>query len=146
MCLLQVFRRIRFNLLWALGYNCLGIPVAAGALFPLWQIRLPPMFAGLAMALSSVSVVTSSLLLKRYKPPRVDDMAVRGKRSRRTPGRRGATVGSCSCGCECTECTPRSNGKCVCMACSCGESLLSSDDVDGSMRERDSVALLGRAV
>ncbi|MDI6843065.1 MAG: heavy metal translocating P-type ATPase [Anaerosomatales bacterium] len=54
-------RKIRQNFLWALGYNTLGIPIAALGL-------LKPEFAGAAMALSSVSVVTSSLMLKRFKP------------------------------------------------------------------------------
>eukprot|EP00743_Colponemidia_sp_Colp-15_P007055 GILK01007612.1.p1 GENE.GILK01007612.1~~GILK01007612.1.p1 ORF type:complete len:1090 (+),score=238.48 GILK01007612.1:228-3272(+) len=65
----HTFRRIRYNYMWAFAYNLLGIPFAAGAFFPLLQLRLPPAFAGLAMALSSVSVVCSSLLLKLYKPP-----------------------------------------------------------------------------
>jgi Cu+-exporting ATPase len=64
------FNRIRWNFLWALGYNVLGIPIAAGVFFPLVRMRLPPEIAALAMALSSVSVVVSSLLLKRYRPPR----------------------------------------------------------------------------
>eukprot|EP00742_Colponemidia_sp_Colp-10_P007639 GILJ01008233.1.p1 GENE.GILJ01008233.1~~GILJ01008233.1.p1 ORF type:complete len:138 (+),score=23.92 GILJ01008233.1:1-414(+) len=65
----HTFRRIRYNYMWAFAYNLLGIPFAAGAFFPLLLLRLPPAFAGLAMALSSVSVVCSSLLLKLYKPP-----------------------------------------------------------------------------
>jgi Cu+-exporting ATPase len=56
---------IRQNLFWALFYNVLGIPVAAGALYFPFGITLKPEFAGLAMALSSVSVVANSLLLKR---------------------------------------------------------------------------------
>ena len=48
----------------------MGIPLAAGVLFPGLGIQLPPMFAGGAMALSSVSVVCSSLLLRLYQPPR----------------------------------------------------------------------------
>ncbi|SNB48029.1 heavy metal translocating P-type ATPase [Geobacter sp. DSM 9736] len=56
--------KVKQNLFWALFYNILGIPVAAGALFPL-GITLKPEFAGLAMAFSSVSVVCNSLLLKR---------------------------------------------------------------------------------
>merc|ERR1711865_701648 len=51
-----------------MGFNCVGIPLAAGVLYPPYQISLPPMFAGLAMACSSVTVVCSSLLLKRWKP------------------------------------------------------------------------------
>lgn len=63
-----VMRRIRINFGWAFGYNLVGIPFAAGVLYPLLLIQLPPMFAGAAMALSSVSVVCSSLLLHLYKP------------------------------------------------------------------------------
>ncbi|GAB4293940.1 MAG: heavy metal translocating P-type ATPase [Desulfuromonadia bacterium] len=57
--------KIRQNLFWALAYNVVGIPVAAGLLYPLFGITLRPEFAGLAMALSSVSVVTNSILLRR---------------------------------------------------------------------------------
>jgi Cu+-exporting ATPase len=60
-------RKIRQNLFWAFFYNLLGLPLAAGLFFPLWGIYLKPEFAGLAMAFSSVSVVTNSLLLKRKK-------------------------------------------------------------------------------
>jgi Cu+-exporting ATPase len=70
-----VFRRIWINFIWALGYNAIGVPFAAGAFFPLLLKALPPEFAGLAMALSSVSVVISSLLLKRYRKPDVDALA-----------------------------------------------------------------------
>ena len=63
------FHRIRWNYLWAMGYNCLMIPAAAGVFFPLTHIQLPPWIAGAAMTLSSISVVCSSLLLRRYKRP-----------------------------------------------------------------------------
>ncbi|VVB73380.1 putative copper-exporting P-type ATPase A [uncultured archaeon] len=59
--------KIRQNMFWALFYNSLGIPVAAGALYPSFGLLLKPELAGLAMALSSVSVVTNSLLLRRLK-------------------------------------------------------------------------------
>lgn len=59
--------KVKQNLFWALFYNVVGIPVAAGALYPAFGITLLPEYAGLAMALSSVSVVTNSLLLKRVK-------------------------------------------------------------------------------
>jgi len=55
---------MRQNLFWAFIYNVIGIPVAAGALFPIWGIRLSPVLASAAMALSSVSVVTNSLRLR----------------------------------------------------------------------------------
>lgn len=60
-------KRIKLNLFWALFYNTLGIPIAAGVLYPITGQLLPPQWAGLAMAFSSVSVVTSSLLLNRYR-------------------------------------------------------------------------------
>jgi P-type Cu+ transporter len=60
-------RVIRQNLFWAFIYNIIGIPLAAGALFPLWGIFLNPVFSGLAMAGSSVSVVSNSLRLKGKK-------------------------------------------------------------------------------
>ena len=62
-------RRIKQNYLWAMIYNIICIPLAAGALFPSTQLQLPPWVAGGAMALSSVSVVCSSLLLHSYKRP-----------------------------------------------------------------------------
>ena len=60
-------RTIRQNLFWAFVYNLIGVPVAAGALYPPLGVQLDPMIAGAAMAMSSVSVVTNSLRLKRAK-------------------------------------------------------------------------------
>jgi Cu2+-exporting ATPase/Cu+-exporting ATPase len=60
-------KTVRQNLFWAFIYNVIGIPVAAGLLYPLWGIILNPIFAGLAMAFSSVSVVGNSLRLKTKK-------------------------------------------------------------------------------
>jgi len=57
-------RTIKQNLFWAFGYNVILIPVAMGVLYPIWGILLNPIFASLAMALSSVSVVANSLRLK----------------------------------------------------------------------------------
>jgi cation transport ATPase len=58
---------IKQNLAWAFGYNVILIPVAMGALYPFFEIQLNPMLASAAMALSSVSVVTNALRLKRVK-------------------------------------------------------------------------------
>jgi Cu+-exporting ATPase len=65
----KVMDRIKQNLFWAFAYNAALIPVAAGALYPLFGVTFRPEFAGLAMALSSVTVVSLSLLLKRFVPP-----------------------------------------------------------------------------
>ena len=62
-----VIRNIKMNLFWAFFYNILGIPVAAGALYPLWGITLNPMIGSAAMSLSSVCVVTNALRLRSFK-------------------------------------------------------------------------------
>ncbi|MED6143313.1 serine/threonine protein kinase Ran1 [Stylosanthes scabra] len=67
----KTFSRIRLNYVFAMVYNVVAIPVAAGALYPSLRIKLPPWVAGACMALSSVSVVCSSLLLRRYRRPRL---------------------------------------------------------------------------
>lgn len=65
----RTYNRIRLNYIWAMGYNLLMIPIAAGALFPAWHIQMPPWVAGLCMVFSSISVVMSSLALRRYRRP-----------------------------------------------------------------------------
>jgi P-type Cu+ transporter len=61
----RTMRTIKQNLFWAFAYNVVGIPVAAGVLYPVFGILLSPILASAAMALSSVSVVSNSLRLKR---------------------------------------------------------------------------------
>ncbi|MFH1288849.1 MAG: heavy metal translocating P-type ATPase [bacterium] len=63
-----VMNKIKQNLFWAFFYNTLGIPIAAGILYPFTGFLLNPIIAGAAMAFSSVSVVSNSLLMKRFKP------------------------------------------------------------------------------
>jgi Cu+-exporting ATPase len=62
-------RNIKQNLFWAFAYNTILIPVAAGVLFPFFGILLNPIFAAVAMGLSSVTVVSNALRLRRFKPP-----------------------------------------------------------------------------
>jgi P-type Cu+ transporter len=64
-----ILRCIRRNLFWALAYNVIAIPIAAGLSLPLFHAIIPPWVAGGAMAMSSVSVVLSSLSLLYYEPP-----------------------------------------------------------------------------
>jgi Cu+-exporting ATPase len=64
----RTMRTIRQNLFWAFAYNVIGIPVAAGLLYPFAGVLLSPVFASAAMAVSSVTVVTNSLRLRRFVP------------------------------------------------------------------------------
>jgi len=70
----RTFQRIQLNYISAMGYNVLCIPIAAGLLYPFFHVRLPPWVAGAMMALSSISVVCSSLLLRWYKKPKISDL------------------------------------------------------------------------
>ena len=80
----KVMMRIKQNIFWAFAYNTALIPVAAGLLYPFFGITLKPEFAGLAMAMSSVTVVSLSLMLRKYVPPaaaaRQVQMTVQGNR------------------------------------------------------------------
>jgi Cu+-exporting ATPase len=68
----RTLRTIRVNLFWAFIYNVLGIPIAAGALYPFLGVMLSPVVASAAMAWSSLSVVLNALTLRRFKPAWAD--------------------------------------------------------------------------
>ncbi|MFJ3334722.1 heavy metal translocating P-type ATPase [Streptomyces sp. NPDC086766] len=82
-------RNIRQNLFFALVYNAVGVPLAAGVLYPLWGIRLSPVIAAAAMALSSLSVVTNASRLRRWQPEPLPD--TRPDRTRTRPRVESAT-------------------------------------------------------
>jgi Cu+-exporting ATPase len=63
----KTIRNIKQNLFWAFGYNVVGIPIAAGLLYLFGGPLLNPIFAAAAMSMSSVSVVTNALRLKRFR-------------------------------------------------------------------------------
>ncbi len=64
----KAFKRIKINFCWAFVYNLCLVPIAMGVLYPVKGFKLDPIYAGGAMALSSISVVVSSLLLKFFRP------------------------------------------------------------------------------
>jgi Cu+-exporting ATPase len=74
----KVISRIKLNIFWAFAYNVALVPVAAGALYPAFGITFRPELAGLAMALSSVTVISFSLLLKKYIPPAIQNRNIGG--------------------------------------------------------------------
>ena len=69
----KTYRRIQVNFIWAFIYNILALPIAAGVFYPAYHQQLPPWLASLVMAFSSVSVITSSLLLRLYQTPEYEE-------------------------------------------------------------------------
>jgi Cu+-exporting ATPase len=88
-----VIRNIKQNLFWAFGYNVAGIPVAAGLLFLFGGPLLNPMFAAAAMSLSSVSVLTNALRLKRFTPKKEKIQEAQGMK--KTIAIKGMTCAHC---------------------------------------------------
>ncbi|KAG2156045.1 heavy metal translocatin [Suillus clintonianus] len=68
---IKVLNRVKINFMWAIMYNMIAVPIAAGVVYPAGHVRLAPVWASLAMALSSVSVICSSLALKLYREPKI---------------------------------------------------------------------------
>ncbi len=66
----KTYNRIILNFVWAFGYNIIAVPIAGGLLYPWTSFVLPPWLAALAMVVSSISVLCSSLLLNVYRPPK----------------------------------------------------------------------------
>ena len=85
-------RNIRQNLFWAFFYNSVGIPIAAGALYPAFQITLNPMLAAAAMSLSSVCVVSNALRLRGWKGSRPVKAAALDNSAAMTDNRRVTTA------------------------------------------------------
>lgn len=80
-----VIKNIKENLFWAFFYNTIGIPLAAGILYPAFGIKLSPMFGAAAMSLSSVCVVTNALRLRFFKPNHQTDMQMNETIEREQP-------------------------------------------------------------
>ena len=88
-----VFRRIKINFMFALLYNILAIPFAAGVWFPYTHMQVPPQYAGLSMAMSSISVVASSMALRLYRRPAIINQLLKDG-DRDTEGNTGDTMKS----------------------------------------------------
>lgn len=109
-----VLRNIHENLFWAFFYNVIGIPLAAGVWFPLFGLKLNPMFGAAAMSLSSVCVVTNALRLNLFKVHKKDEINVKNKESFGKISDNDAIINSnkkCQSGCNIKENNKNSNVK-----------------------------------
>ncbi|ETO25540.1 copper-transporting ATPase 2 [Reticulomyxa filosa] len=128
-----IIHRIWWNFVWALGFNSLGIPIAAGIFYPVWKVRLAPEFAAIAMACSSLCVLASSLELKRYRSP--FDKEKSQNKDKASLQKQSAKGCQCGLGCQCSKkkvnayqellpqiantLTETSEIRCVCEHCNC---------------------------
>lgn len=99
-----VIRNIKENLFWAFFYNCIGIPIAAGLLYPVFGWKLNPMFGAAAMSLSSIFVVCNALRLRRFRAEGVQPAEMtheNNKKERKTTMKKTITIEGMSCG-HCT--------------------------------------------
>lgn len=96
----SVIRNIKQNLFWAFFYNAIGIPLAAGVWYPLFGIRLSPMFGAAAMSLSSIFVVGNALRLKRFKTEfkATDTLTSTAENLQRPTQAQAMQTSACSCG------------------------------------------------
>jgi hypothetical protein len=136
-----IYSRIRWNFVWAFGYNVLAIPVAAGAFYPLMDAVLPTYVAGLAMVLSSLTVLSSSLLLNRYRPPKYEKEYKRsGDRVELSKVRMMASGKKLTIQCGCLQsgkpcqCPPDA---CYCDGCELHQKAASDRSTEGSLDEED---------
>lgn len=109
-----VLRNIHENLFWAFFYNVIGIPFAAGVWFPLFGLKLNPMFGAAAMSLSSVCVVTNALRLNLFKVHKKDEINEKNKESHIKINDNNAMINTnekCQSGCNIKENNKNSNVK-----------------------------------
>ena len=109
-----VLRNIHENLFWAFFYNVIGIPLAAGVWFPLFGLKLNPMFGAAAMSLSSVCVVTNALRLNLFKVHKKDEINEKNKESHIKINDNNAMINTnekCQSGCNIKENNKNSNVK-----------------------------------
>ena len=94
----STIRNIKMNLFWAFFYNIIGIPLAAGVLYPMLGITLNPMIASLAMSISSVCVVTNALRLRYFKPKwKLEEKVERKKEEKQMEMKKTILIENMSC-------------------------------------------------